>query len=345
MAEASKAHRRGEPSPWTRTGLESVYLFPSVTSSCRLKEMSKVSLTWMGLFIFSLKASAMPMPAGDRTPLIATPALSQGLHKSNLIFDLPLSYNKRVSYWITYYQTRGKPWFKDWLQLSTKYLPAIQHDLHEYGLPKDLAFMVMIESGFKPNAKSTASAVGPWQFMELTAARYGLRINYWLDERRDFKKSTIAAIKYLRDLHQEFGSWYLVAASYNMGETNLRRQIHKFKTNDYWALARVGALPAETMDYVPKILAAMMIAKAPGLYGFEDITELAPLEYETVEVPGGTLLQSIADHIGVTEKSLQDLNSELLINAVPPEVTKHTIRVPRGAVAMVTRFVNGSRTQ
>ena len=265
---------------------------------------------------------------------------THGSSSQNVIFDLPLAYNKRVSYWIAYYQTKGKSWFRDWLGLSNRYLPLIQTELKRQDLPQDLAYMVMIESGFKATATSSARAVGPWQFIAPTASRYGLKVNYWLDERRDLKKATLAAIRYLRDLRTEFGSWYLVAASYNMGETNLRRQIQKFQTRDYWTLVRMGALPVETMDYVPKILAAMMIAKAPGLYGFSDVAQLSPLQYEVVEVPGGVHLDIVAEHIGVTTKCLLDLNSELLLGYVPADIEKHAIRVPRGSVQLVAQYLS-----
>jgi membrane-bound lytic murein transglycosylase D len=185
-------------------------------------------------------------------------------------------------------------------------------------------------------AKSTASAVGPWQFIQATAQRFGLKINWWLDERRDIKKSTLAAVKYLRYLHREFGSWYLVAASYNMGENGLRRQIRKFNTRDFWTLCRVGALPVETMDYVPKILAATMIAKSPGIYGFTEITKLDPLDYEVVQAPGGLDLNQLADKLGVTRKSLKDLNAEVVLGYIPLKAGKHPIRVPRGSMSLIS---------
>lgn len=258
-----------------------------------------------------------------------------------LIFDLPVTYNKKVSKWIQYYQTRGQKWFREWLSRSSKYMPFIQTELQQAGLPTDLAYMVMIESGFSPYAVSDSEAVGPWQFIEPTGNRYGLRKNWWLDERRDLKKSTLAAIRYLKDLHSEFGSWYLVAASYNMGETGLRRQIARYNSKDYWTLVKVNALPAETQEYVPKILAAMLIAKAPNLYGFRDLEQLDPLDYEVVSVPGGTDLNVIADHLGVTRKSLRDLNAELILGYIPRQIDKHFIRVPKGATRMVTEFVDG----
>lgn len=259
---------------------------------------------------------------------------------SNLIFDLPVTYNKKVSKWVAYYQNRGNKWFREWLQRSYKYMPFIQAELKQAGLPTDLAYMVMIESGFSPNAVSVAAAVGPWQFIEPTGVRYGLNKNWWLDERRDLKKSTLAAIRYLKDLYAEFGSWYLVAASYNMGENGLRRQIKKHGTKDYWTLIKLKALPEETQEYVPKILAAMLISKAPNLYGFRDLERMNPLEYEVVLVPGGTDLESIADHLGVTRKSLKDLNAELFLGYIPRQVEKHYIRVPKGAGSIVSSYVH-----
>ncbi|UOE99925.1 lytic transglycosylase domain-containing protein [Bdellovibrio reynosensis] len=265
-------------------------------------------------------------------------AKSTHVQSDNLIFDLPVTYNKKVSKWVSYFQ--NSKWFSKWLQRSYMYMPFIQIELKRAGLPQDLAYMVMIESGFAPNAISTADAVGPWQFIEATGSRYGLNKTWWLDERRDLKKSTLAAIRYIQDLYGEFGSWYLVAASYNMGENGLRRQIKKYGTKDYWTLIKLNALPQETQDYVPKILAAMLIAKAPNLYGFRDLEKMDPLEYEVVLVPGGVELNSLADHLGVTRKSLKDLNAELYLGYIPRQVEKHFIRVPKGASRIVSSYVH-----
>lgn len=260
--------------------------------------------------------------------------------KSTLIFDLPLTYNKKVSYWLGYYQVKGKSWFSDWLERSTRYMPMIKKELQDVNLPQDLAYIVMIESGFEQNAKSHAEAVGPWQFIQSTGRRYGLQVNWWLDERRDLKKATLAAVRYIRDLYSEFGSWYLVAASYNMGENGLRRQIQKHGSRDFWTLSRVGALPIETMDYVPKILAAMMISKSPGVYGFTNITKLNPLEYDIINAPGGIELNELADHLNVTRKYLKDLNAELILGYIPRQVEKHPIRIPKGSLGLVADYIN-----
>lgn len=256
----------------------------------------------------------------------------------HFIFDLPVTYNKKVANWIFFFQTRGKTFFRNWLEKSTKYMPLLQAELKKAGLPTDLAYMVMIESGFSSSAISTANAVGPWQFIESTGKGYGLKKNWWLDERRDIKKSTLAAIRYLKDLKQEFGSWYLVAASYNMGENGLRKQIKKYNTADYWELVRYRALPQETQDYVPKILAALMIAKAPNLYGFRDIDAQYPLRYELVWAPSGTDLENLADYLNITRNAMKDLNSELVLGYVPKQVDGHHIRIPLGSLSVAKQY-------
>lgn len=264
-------------------------------------------------------------------------------HKATLIFDLPVTYNRKVAHWLQHFQVRGNFWFREWLEKSSKYMPFIQKELRQAGLPADLGYMVMIESGFDPYARSHANAVGPWQFIKPTAERYGLKVNWWIDERRDFKKSTLTAIKYIKDLHEEFGSWYLVAASYNMGENGLRRKIAKHGTRDFWALSQAGALPQETIDYVPKILAAMLIAKAPSLYGFLNLTRMDAFEYDVSYLNGGTDLNQLADHLGVTRKYLRDLNAELVLGYVPLQVDRHPVRIPVGAQQKVLEFVQGSK--
>lgn len=321
----------------------------------RIGSIMNFMRTWAALLfpalmtIFPALQASAEAPKTAPVPATATQTLKEKLktltarsthvQSDNLIFDLPVTYNKKVSNWIAYYQGRGNKWFREWLQRSYKYMPFIQTELKNAGLPTDLAYMVMIESGFAPNAISHADAVGPWQFIEATGSRYGLSKTWWLDERRDLKKSTLAATRYLRDLYSEFGSWYLVAASYNMGENGLRRQIKKYGTKDYWTLIKLNALPQETQEYVPKILAAMLIAKAPNLYGFRDLEKMDPLEYDVVTVPGGTDLGPLADHIGVTRKSLKDLNAELYLGYIPRQVEKHFIRVPKGAGRLVSSYV------
>lgn len=309
----------------------------------------KITLFFLALSLFSTpltltRALALPSPDSMETVSIKNESI---LSKSTpsplpLNFDIPVTYNKNVSRWIKYFQTSGQPVFKRWLERSYKYFPMIRRELERNNLPQDLAYMVMIESGFAPNAVSHADAVGPWQFIESTGNRYGLRNLWWLDERRDFRKSTLAAIRYMRDLYQEFDSWYLVAASYNMGENGLRRIIKRRATKDYWKLVEMNALPKETSEYVPKLLAAMLVAKAPSLYGFRSVKAMGPLEYQVITVPGGTHLDQLADHLGITRKSLRDLNPELKVGFVPKEAMSHPVHVPRGALKLTQQFISQS---
>src|SRR5690606_38018236 len=153
--------------------------------------------------------------------------------------------------------------------------------------------------------------------IESTANRYGLQTTWWLDERRDFAKSTTAATKYLGDLYKMFGSWYLTASAYNMGEGRLKRLIKKHKTNNYWVLAKKPDFPKETSDYIPKLIAAMLIAKAPRLYGIRITEPKAPYSFDYFHVPGGTDLITMAAAIGTSSSNLQGLNPELLKGFVP----------------------------
>ena len=296
------------------------------------------SPAYSALPVSTAKSSALPLSTLSLQEKLKLLELKQTHKTDHFIFDLPVTYNKKVSQWISFFQSRGKTFFRDWLEKSTKYMPLLQSELKKAGLPTDLAYMVMIESGFSAHAVSTASAVGPWQFIESTGSNYGLKKYWWLDERRDLRKSTQAAIRYLQDLNREFGSWYLVAASYNMGENGLRRQIKKYGTNDYWELVKKGALPQETQDYVPKILAALMIAKAPNLYGFRSIDAQYPLQYETVWAPSGSDMDQLADHLGITRKAMKDLNAELVLGYVPKEVSGHHIRIPLGSLKTSRQF-------
>ena len=332
---------------------------PSILSDLlRQKEIARPSAT-AGK---SQATSALPRPPrllasnskvsfGDASPQELTTLRSlEGsqlrLSTSNetpLIFDIPVTYNARVSQWIHYFQTDGRKSFQRYLERSSRFLPVIEEELTRAGLPQDLVYVAMVESGFRADAVSHAAAIGLWQFIVPTGQRYGLAVEWWIDERRDFHKSTKAAIQYMSDLYQQFNSWYLVAASYNMGETRVRRLIEKHKTNDFWALADRGLLPRETTDYVPKIIAAMLISKAPALYGFRDLEYQMPLAFETARVPGGTDLINLAGFLGVSERYLQELNPELIKGFIPRDVSGHTIRIPKGSATMVSQYIRDFR--
>ncbi len=255
-----------------------------------------------------------------------------------LIFDIPVSYNTQVQYWIHFYQTNGRSSYTTWLERSSRYLPLLKRTLKNEGLPQDLAYLSMIESGFSAKASSSANAVGPWQFIRETGTRYGLKISWWLDERRDFQKSTIAAAKYLKKMYGMFDNWYLVAAGYNTGEARIARMIHKHQTHNFWKIAQKD-LQDETKDYVPKFIAALLIAKSPEMYGFRNINYTEPLLFEHFRVPGGTKLADIADAVGVTHKYMEELNPELTHGYIPDNVDSHLIRIPKGSLQLVSFFI------
>lgn len=254
-------------------------------------------------------------------------------------FDIPVTYNAKVKWWINCFQTTNRKWFRLWMERASAYLPNMQHTLRSRGLPQDLAFVAMIESGFSAHAVSSADAVGYWQFVGPTASRYGLQMSWWLDERRDFNKSTMAASKYLGDLYRQFKTWYLTAAAYNMGEGKLQRLIDRAGTRNYWELSHHHDFPQETRDYIPKLLAAMFISKAPKLYGFDGLKFHALNEYEYFYVPGGTDLTHLAHYIGVPSESLATLNPELIKGIIPSSVKGHRIRIPKGLSARVSNYL------
>ena len=202
--------------------------------------------------------------------------------------------------------------------------------LKENGLPEDLVYMALIESGFNPYAYSRSKASGPWQFIYLTGKRYGLRSNWWIDERRDPEKSTIAAAKYLKDLYDMFECWYLAAAGYNAGEKKIATAMKRYGTEDFWELTKYRYLKQETKDYVPQMIAAALIAKDPEKYGFVGIEYQEPLRYEKVKVPEVTDLRLIAQACEATVDEIKDLNPELPRWCTPPNFPDYEIKIPFG---------------
>ncbi len=254
-------------------------------------------------------------------------------------FDIPITYNKSVQKWINYYQGRGRNWLTKIFSRSYRYFPSMQYALQKKRMPLDLAYIAIIESGLSSQAKSHASAVGYWQFIKPTATRYGLKVNWWVDERMDFYRSTEAAVSYLNDLYGMFGSWYLAASAYNMGETRLRRLIKKYKTKNFWILSRQKGFPKETREYVPKLIATVLIAKAPKLYGFRNIKQMKPYAYEVFHVPGGTDLYNLAQNMGLKPAVLQVLNPGILKGFIPRFIKNYRVRIPKGYTARAVKYV------
>ncbi len=245
-------------------------------------------------------------------------------------WDIPITRNGSVELWLTYFQTRGRPRFSVYLSRSGRYEPMMRAILRDAGLPEDLVYISLIESGFSAKAYSRSHASGLWQFIPGTGRRYGLRIDYWVDERRDPILSTKAAAAHFDDLYNEFGSWYLAAAAYNAGPNRVRRSIRRSGTRDFWTLSRRRFFRRETRNYVPKLLAAALIAKEPAKYGFKDIRRSSPMIYDIVQVPDATSLDVIALAAAVPLEDVVELNLQLL-RAVTPPGEQYRVRVPVGS--------------
>jgi hypothetical protein len=200
-------------------------------------------------------------------------------HQSS--FDFPIQMNKQVKAYVVYFSTERKGFTRRSLARSSRYLPMIKEVFREYGLPEDLAYLAMVESGFNPKANSPAGACGMWQFIKGTGLRYGLVINGNVDERQDPEKSTRAAAQYLLDLYKQFGSWYLAAASYNCGEGRVQKELTKSNYKNFWELSANKCIPGETRNYVPQMIAATIIARNPQKFGFGNVPYQSPLTPQT----------------------------------------------------------------
>jgi len=243
-------------------------------------------------------------------------------------FDIPIVFNDAVHYFVRYFTTDKRKIFANWLRRSKRYVPMIKEILRDHGLPEDLIYVAMIESGFNPRAYSSMKACGPWQFIYETGGRYGLRVNHWVDERRDPEKSTVAAALYLKDLFNQFGCWYLAAAAYNAGEKRIERSIEKHETSDFWELMKYNTLPRETREYIPRLLAAAIIAKEPEKFGFTDINYDQPIRFVNEKIPGGTPLDVVAKAASTDVMTIRALNPEVLTGIIPPDVDEYAIKLP-----------------
>ncbi|MFC1855592.1 LysM peptidoglycan-binding domain-containing protein, partial [Thermodesulfobacteriota bacterium] len=253
---------------------------------------------------------------------------------AEVTYDVPIVINKKVEYFIEYFQSkRMRKVFNKWLKRSTKYLPMMRKIFHEKGLPMDLTYLAMIESGFNTRAYSRARAVGPWQFMRATGRNYGLKVNHWVDERRDPVKATKAAANYLSNLYDLFGSWYLAGAAYNAGEGKVGRAIKKHKTKDFWKLAKYKYLKRETKNYIPKFIAATIISKNPSKYGFPKVEGLPEYDYDTVIINEPTDLEVIAKSAGVKLAAIKELNPEINRWYTPPEQKNYEVKIPKNTKA------------
>jgi membrane-bound lytic murein transglycosylase D len=246
--------------------------------------------------------------------------------------DLLKVNNAKVQQWQEYFCNRGRKNFQLWLERKAECDSLITSVLTENGLPPELIYLALIESGLSNRAKSSAGAVGFWQFMPGTGAMYGLRRDYWVDERRDLERATRAASAYLKRLYAEFNDWALVLAAYNSGEGRVRRQMRATMHDDYWS----HSLPRETSDYVPKFIAAVKIGENPEAFGFTTPPP-RPLGWERIPVSNATDLDLVATCAGVDASAVAALNPHLLRGSTPPGAKDYPVYVPAGTAAVALR--------
>ncbi|WP_437328377.1 transglycosylase SLT domain-containing protein [Sorangium sp. So ce381] len=260
--------------------------------------------------------------------------------------EIPVRWDGRVVRYLEYYKDdpRGRSAVVTWIKKSGRYGAAIRRILREQGLPEDLLWLSLVESGFDPTIQSPAGAAGLWQFMPEGARIYGLTVDRWVDERLDPERSTLAAARYLTDLRRRFGGWELAFAAYNMGYGGLLASIRKYNTNDFWELSRLEAgMPLETALYVPKILAIAIVARNPSVFGCDDV-ELDPaVTFDKISLGSGVSLQAVAAASGAGAPEIEALNPQLVAKRTPPspvdakEQARWEVRVPAGAGARAAK--------
>ncbi len=263
--------------------------------------------------------------------------ITEPIHSFDLRTIIP-DYNsneiisKAVERHINFFTVRIRDKFIQWLERAGRYVDNMKEILIMKGLPKELVFLPLIESGFNTKAYSRMRAVGPWQFIQSTAKKYGLEINWWIDERRDPIKSTHAAADYLKDLYNMFNSWDLAMMAYNAGEGKVLRALKRLKTDDIEKLItrKNRYLKRETKEYVPKFIAASLIAYEPQKFGFDDLEFHKPLEFDEVEINSPMDLDVIAKAAAVDTKTIRELNPEIKRWCTPPDMEIYRIRIPKG---------------
>jgi membrane-bound lytic murein transglycosylase D len=251
--------------------------------------------------------------------------------------EIPLDITPLTEQWIKYFQGRGRKYMEVYLERSTRYLPMMKNTLRENGLPEDLVYVALIESGFSSSAHSHSNAVGYWQFIRSTGKHYGLMVDPFIDERRDAVLSTRAAAEYFRALYNLFGSWHLALAAYNVGENRVKRAVMKYHTRDYWELIKHRrSLPAETKHYVPKMIAATIIARDPEKFGFTNIQYSAPLAFDAVQLVNPISMSKLAQNLNMDVDDFKELNPKFRGDFIPQYRGAETfIRVPVGKAIIV----------
>lgn len=315
--------------------LDGLSVVPDIENNAEFNDLSKaviedyeaniarIDSLGPGSSVFALREKLNQITeASDSTGATAPIKVVQGT-------TVPLVVNRLVEQNIAFFQGRGREHMERWLMNAGRYYPVVTRIFREEGLPDELIYLSMIESGINPRARSWARAVGMWQFMKGTGRLYGLESNFWYDERRDFEKASRAAARHLKDLHEEFGDWYLALAAYNSGAGRVYRGIRRSHSTDYWEMRRY--LPRETRNYVPSYIAVTIIAMSPKDFGFGDVQPGQPLVYEKVAVDDCVDLDILARCASTEVDTLQDLNPELTQWCTPPGMRGYTLRVPPGS--------------
>ncbi len=267
-------------------------------------------------------------------------------HATSTLLDqrLPMEVNERVDRWVRRFLTTERATMEGYLVREGLYGGMIRDKLRHRGMPEELLYLAMIESGFLASATSPVEASGVWQFMGATARAFGLRMDEWVDERRDPIRATDAALDYLDELYVQFGSWYLAAAAYNAGPARVLAALERAGARDggdealYWEI--IEHLPRETRQYVPKMLAAALLAQDADLFGFE-VEPSLPYLFDRVLVPGGTPLTLVARALDVSPALMRELNPHL-IRGVTPAGRSFLVRVPLGQSQRVVAFLSVS---
>lgn len=276
--------------------------------------------------------------AGDELPFVMEPVSNlEALDVAKLRerYDIPIEMRPLVAQYIRFYQGRGRKWFRRWMGRSSRYIPLMQPILEAKGLPRDTVYLAMIESGFNMEAKSWAAAVGPWQFIAPTAKLMGLRNDFWVDERRDPVKATVAAARYLSILYADLGHWYLAWAGYNTGGGRVRRMVDSYGTTDFWELCERRGFAKETKHYVPKLIAVALMAKHPEAFGFspDEFEYEGPLEYDPAPLTQAIDVEVVARAAAVPVEQIKALNPELKRWLTPPATDEkpYLLRLPKGS--------------
>ncbi len=266
-------------------------------------------------------------PAASTGPAAASAPSPNALPAKNELFS-NVPDDPSIQLYIDFFEYAQHRQFKKWLERSHEFLPTIRETFRQEGLPEDLAYLSLIESGFSSRAYSRSGAAGLWQFMRGTGVKYGLHVNWWIDQRRDPVLATRSAALYLKDLHEEFGSWALALAAYNAGEGRVANAVARTGTQDYWKIRQTRAVSRETRNYVPKFIAAMRIAKDPAKYGFTDLNYHSPVLLRQEVLHHSVEIRRLSQAMNMSVPEFLSYNPQFIRWATPPKLKEVSVNIP-----------------